>query len=380
MTSTNNQFHFNIKRAMKKSSINYFCAILVASVLFNACTSDNKEKQTKPVAQDSTTVFILQKQEVNKKFSFPSELTPLERAEIFAKVSGYIKTVKVDIGDKVQQGQVLAIIEAPEMLSNYAQASADVQFANSKYIASLDAFTRIENAAKVNGTVATGELEKSRNQMLADKAAHEATKAKLNAYAQLKDYLTIRSPFSGTIVQRNADIGTLVGTANNKPILVIENTATLRLKVPVQEAYTTALPDSSFISFTVDAQPDKKYFAKLSRKTGAINKDNRTETWEFIYNNSKQELKSGMYANATMKLGRSGTSFVVAPSAIATTLEKRFVIRLKDGKAEWIDVRNGMNTGDKIEIFGNLNEGDTLLMKATDEIKEGTKLIARLKK
>lgn len=380
MTSTNNQFHFNIKRAMKKSSINYFCAILVASVLFNACTSDNKEKQTKPVAQDSTTVFILQKQEVNKKFSFPSELTPLERAEIFAKVSGYIKTVKVDIGDKVQQGQVLAIIEAPEMLSNYAQASADVQFANSKYIASLDAFTRIENAAKVNGTVATGELEKSRNQMLADKAAHEATKAKLNAYAQLKDYLTIRSPFSGTIVQRNADIGTLVGTANNKPILVIENTATLRLKVPVQEAYTTALPDSSFISFTVDAQPDKKYFAKLSRKTGAINKDNRTETWEFIYNNSKQELKSGMYANATMKLGRSGTSFVVAPSAIATTLEKRFVIRLKDGKTEWIDVRNGMNTGDKIEIFGSLNEGDTLLMKATDEIKEGTKLIARLKK
>jgi RND family efflux transporter MFP subunit len=380
MTSTNNQFHFNIKRAMKKSSINYFCAILVASVLFNACTSDNKDQQTKPVAQDSTTVFILQKQEVNKKFSFPSELTPLERAEIFAKVSGYIKTVKVDIGDKVQQGQVLAIIEAPEMLSNYAQASADVQFANSKYIASLDAFTRIENAAKVNGTVATGELEKSRNQMLADKAAHEATKAKLNAYAQLKDYLTIRSPFSGTIVQRNADIGTLVGTANNKPILVIENTATLRLKVPVQEAYTTALPDSSFISFTVDAQPDKKYFAKLSRKTGAINKDNRTETWEFIYNNSKQELKSGMYANATMKLGRSGTSFVVAPSAIATTLEKRFVIRLKDGKAEWIDVRNGMNTGDKIEIFGNLNEGDTLLMKATDEIKEGTKLIGKIKK
>jgi RND family efflux transporter MFP subunit len=365
---------------MKKSSINYFCAILVASVLFNACTSDNKDQQTKPVAQDSTTVFILQKQEVNKKFSFPSELTPLERAEIFAKVSGYIKTVKVDIGDKVQQGQVLAIIEAPEMLSNYAQASADVQFANSKYIASLDAFTRIENAAKVNGTVATGELEKSRNQMLADKAAHEATKAKLNAYAQLKDYLTIRSPFSGTIVQRNADIGTLVGTANNKPILVIENTATLRLKVPVQEAYTTALPDSSFISFTVDAQPDKKYFAKLSRKTGAINKDNRTETWEFIYNNSKQELKSGMYANATMKLGRSGTSFVVAPSAIATTLEKRFVIRLKDGKAEWIDVRNGMNTGDKIEIFGNLNEGDTLLMKATDEIKEGTKLIGKIKK
>jgi membrane fusion protein, multidrug efflux system len=127
----------------------------------------------------------------------------------------------------------------------------------------------------------------------------------------------------------------------------------------------------------VDAQPDKKYYAKLSRKTGAINKDNRTETWEFLFNNNNQELKSGMYANATIKLGRTGNSFVVAPSAIATTLEKRFVIRLKGGVAEWIDVRNGMNTGDKIEIFGNLNEGDTLLLKATDEIKTGTKLLAK---
>lgn len=374
MTSTNNRNQYNLT---KLSSIAVFA---IVGIIFTACTTKENEQQTKTVAQDSAIVFVLQKQEVNKKFTFPSELTALERAEIFAKVSGYVKSIKVDIGDKVRKGQVLAIIEAPEMLSNFEQASADVQFANSKYISSLDVFTRLENASKVAGTIATGELEKSRNQMLADKAAHEAAKAKLNSYSQLKDYLFIRSPFNGTIIQRNADIGTFVGSANNKPILVLENTSALRLRVPVQEAYSTAIPDSNFISFTVDAQPDKKYFAKLSRKTGSINKENRTETWEFIINNGLQELKSGMFANATMKLGRKASSFVVAPSAIATTLEKRFVIRLKNGKAEWIDVRNGMNTGDFIEIFGNLNVGDTLLFKATDEIKEGTLLVPKLKK
>lgn len=379
MTTTNKSFHFNINKSMK-NLFQPFIYIVAAGVLFASCKSGNKEQTAKPVTQDSALIFILQKQEVDKVFSFPSELTPLERAEIFAKVSGYVKSIKADIGDVVRQGQVLAIIEAPEMASNYAQASADVQYANSKYISSTDAFKRIENAAKVSGTVATGELERLRNQMLADRAAVDAAKAKKNAFAQLKSYLTIHAPFSGTVTQRNADAGTLVGTTNAKPILILENNSSLRLRVPVQEAYSTAIPDSSFISFTVDAQPEKNYYAKLTRKSGVISKENRTETWEFLYGNSNHELKSGMYANATIKLGRTGASFVVAPAAIATTLEKRFVIRLKDGKAEWIDVRTGMNTGDKIEIFGNLNEGDTLLVKATDEIKAGTKLVAKIKK
>lgn len=378
MTATKNQAHFNINKSMKQTYSNFICVVATAAVLFASCKSGNQEHTAKPAAKDSVLVFILQKQEVNKVFSFPSELTALERAEIFAKVSGYVKSIKVDIGDVVRQGQVLAIIEAPEMVSNYAQASADVQFANSKYISSVDAFTRVENAAKVSGTVAAGELERLRNQMLADKAAVEAARAKQNTFAQLKNYLTIHAPFSGTITQRNADVGTLVGTTNTTPILILENHSFLRLRVPVQEAYSAAIPDSSFISFTVDALPEKKFYAKLSRKSGAISQDNRTETWEFIFGNSNHELKSGMYANASMKLGRKGNSFVVAPSAIATTLEKRFVIRLKDGKAEWIDVRNGMNVGDKIEIFGNLSEGDTILIKATDEIKPGKELAAKI--
>jgi membrane fusion protein, multidrug efflux system len=336
------------------------------------------EVTTQKTGADSAMVFILKKDTVNKQITFPSELIPLERAEVFAKVTGYVSALKVDIGDKVNKGQVLALLEAPEMVANYAQANADVQSARSKYLGSLDAYRRIANAAKVDGTIAAGELERAKSQMMADSASVNAARSKTIAYAQLKDYLTIRAPFSGIITQRNVDPGTLVSTGNAKPMLVVENTSTLRLRVPVPEAYTAAATQTPVINFTVDAQPDITYQAKLSRKAGALNMSNRTETWEFLYPNNNYQLKSGMYANAVLKLGRKAPSFLVQSSAMATNLEKRFVIRLKDGKTEWVDVRAGISMSDKVEIFGNLVEGDTLLMRATDEIKPGAQLAPKM--
>lgn len=347
------------------------------SVLLTACQQHKGNKEAAKKGPDSAAVFLLRKDTVNKQITFPAELIPLERAEIFAKVSGYVGTLKVDIGDKVSKGQLLAVLEAPEAIANYAQASADVQTARSRYLGSLDAYKRIVNAAKVEGTVAAGELEKAKSLMMADSAALNATRSKTNAFAQLKDYLTIRAPFSGIVTQRNVDPGTLVSAGTPKPLLVVEDISTLRLRVPVPESYTAANTGTPLINFTVDAQPDITYQAKLSRKAGALNLANRTETWEFLFTNSNNQLKSGMFANAVLKLGRNAPTFLVPSSAVVTNLEKRFVIRLKDGKAEWVDVRNGINLGDKIEIFGDLSVGDTLLTRATDEIKAGTALVSK---
>jgi membrane fusion protein (multidrug efflux system) len=354
--------------------------LAITSLLFLVSTGcrESSKQVTKKTGVDSVAVFVLTKEPVNKQVSFPSELVPAERADIYAKVSGYIKSIKVDIGDHVREGQVLAILDAPEAFSNYAQSNAEVQTARSKYLGSLDIYNRIEKASKVEGTVAASELEKARSQMLADSSSLDAARSKMNSSAQLKDYLTIRSPFNGVVTQRNVDAGTLVGINNPKPLLVVEDNATLRLRVPIPEAYTSAIPDSSFVNFTVDAQPNVIYKAALSRKAGSLNLINRTETWEFTYPNTGNQLKSGMYANASIKLGRKDPSFLVPSSAIVTNLEKRFVIRLTDGKTEWIDVRNGMNMNDKTEVFGNLSIGDTLLLRATDEIKSGIQIVPKV--
>lgn len=362
---------------MKFSILTIF-SVFATSLFITSCSSTNEKKETKDAPLDSVAVFPLKKEQVNKQLIFPAELIPLEKAEIYAKVSGYINELKVDIGDKVEKGQVLAILDAPEIISNYAQANSDAQSARSKYQTGLDGYKRILNASKVNGTIAAGELESAKNKMLSDSSSYEAAKAKLNANAQLKDYLTIRSPFSGIITQRNADAGTLVSASNAKPLLVVENVSALRLRIPVPEAYTAAIPDTTIIKFSVDAQPGKTFIAELSRKSGAINLVNRTETWEFIYQNKDNKLKSGMYANATIKMGREDLSFLVPTSAVTTNQERKFVIRLKDGLADWVDVKSGISQKDKMEIFGSLNEGDMLLVRATDEIKPETKLIPKI--
>jgi membrane fusion protein, multidrug efflux system len=353
--------------------------LFFVSVISTGCSNTDGVEQASvgPVKGDSVPVFSLKKMVFKKEVNFPGELLPMERTEIFAKVSGYIQSIKVDIGDMVSKGQLIAALEAPEVVANFSQVNADVQTAKSKLAGSLDAYNRITNAAKVEGTIAAGELEKSKSQMMADSSGLAAAKSKLDVYGRLKDYLNIRAPFSGVIVQRNVDHGSLVAAGDPRPLLVIEDNRSLRLRLPVPEVYTGTSTDSLTLKFSVDAFPGMNFKAALSRKTGALDQRNRTEIWEYIYDNSKKLLKSGMYANASLQFGRSVPSFVVPVSAVVTNLEKRFVIRVREGRAEWVDIRNGLTFENRTEIFGDLAEGDLLLVRGTDEIKPGQEIKAK---
>lgn len=345
--------------------------ILFTVAALTGC-ADKKSKTSSATPVDSVEVFVLKKELVTKTLSLPAELHPWERAELFAKVEGYVRELKVDIGSQVRKNDILIVLDAPEVTANYAKSSADLQAAQSRYNTSLDTYKRMINASKEKGAVSDSELERVRNQMLADSATHEAAKSGVNAFAQLRNYLIIRAAFDGVITQRNIDPGTLVGTGS-KPLLVLENLDKLRVRVAVPEIYTSALPESSAISFTVDAQPSKKYKAVLARKSNQIDSKTRSELWEFEATNSKQELKSGMYGSVSFDLHRTEPSFVVPYSSLVTNLERNFVIRIRDGKAELIDVKSGISMKDKVEVFAELQEGDQLVLSASDEIKEGSK-------
>jgi RND family efflux transporter MFP subunit len=344
--------------------------LVILFVIVAVAGCEDKKKTPPTTSLDSVQVFVLKKELVTKTLSLPAELHPWERVELFAKVEGYVRELKVDIGSRVKKNDVLIIIDAPEVTANYARSSADLQAAQSRYNSSLDTYKRVVNAAKEKGAISDSELERVRNQMLTDSATHEAAKSAANAHAQLKNYLVIRAAFDGVITQRNIDAGTLVGKGST-PLLVLESLSKLRVRVAVPEIYTSAIPESTSINFTVDAQPSKKYSATLARKSNQIDSKTRTELWELEASNSNQELKSGMYGNVSFNLQRSESSFVVPYSAVVTNFERSFVIRVRDGKAEWIDVRSGISMSDKVEIFGDLQEGDQLLSKANDEIKVG---------
>jgi membrane fusion protein, multidrug efflux system len=348
--------------------------IIISLVLLLTACGEKKNDTVVAKPADSVEVLVLKKQAVVKALTLPAELHPWERAELYAKVQGYVKTVKVDIGNKVKRNEILAIIDAPEVAANYGRSSADIQSAEAKFRTSKDAYTRILKANAEQGAISASELERARNQMLSDSAAFVSSRANANSFSQLQDYLIIRAAFDGIITSRNIDIGSLVGKGQ-KPMFVLENISKLRLRVAVPETYTTTIPDTSVISFNVSAQANKKYAATLARKSNQIDSKTRTELWEFEVNNSKGELKSGMYGNANFNLEREEPSFVVPYSALVTNQERNFVIRVRQGKTEWIDVKNGISLRDRIEVFGELVEGDQIIKRANDEIKPDVNVI-----
>lgn len=344
---------------------------LIFSFILFSCSPRNKEVKK---AEDIKNAFLLQKKRVTKTINLPAELLAYERSELNAKTNAYVQKVLVDIGDRVRKDQVLALLEAPEVISQSAQANARIQEAEARFMASLDRYSRTSKAAGQQGVISESELINVKNQMLADSAALTSARSTAQSYKQLQAYLTIRAPFNGIVTSRLVNVGDFVGISGKSALMVIERPDILRLRIHVPESFVNNLPTSDSLSFKVDAIENKIFTAKLARKSGSINSDTRTELWEYEYQNSGNELKPGMYASAILNLNRRENTFVVPLSAVVTSLEKKFVIRISNEKTEWVDIRDGITMDKEVEIFGNLKEGDLILTRGTDEIKSGTSI------
>jgi membrane fusion protein (multidrug efflux system) len=368
-TMTSNNMHHLI-------SIRYLALYAFVAHLSACRSSPVQDAKTVPADRsvvDTVPVFLLRADTLKKTVELPGELIPYEQTDLYAKVSGFVRTMKVDIGDRVHKGQTLAVVEAPEVNTQFAEAESSIQAARSKWISSKDNYDRLFRASQSPspGIVAPVDLESSRNQMMADSASYEAVRQQAQVYKQVSGYLTIAAPFDGVITARKADPGALVGA--NVMLLTVQNNSTLRLRVAVPEMYVASASTARKVQFSVDAYPEQTFTGVLTRKTETIDPTTRTELWEFGVDNSRHLLKAGVFAFARISIERSGPSFVIPVSAIATTLEKKFVIKVTQGKAVWVDVRQGITTDSGVEVFGKLIAGDTILVKGTDERKPGSK-------
>ena len=343
-----------------------------AASLLVSCGESPATNAAAVPAQDTVAVFLLHADTLKKNVDLPGELQPYLQTELFAKVQGYVREMRVDIGDRVRKGQVLAVIEAPEVNTQVTQSEAALASALSKYTASKDKYERLYRASlsPSPGIVAPVDLVNSHDQMAADSAAYEALRQQSKAYKEVAGYLYISAPFDGVVIGRKADPGALVNV--NSMLLTVQDNDVLRLRVSVPETYVGAATAGRELSFSVDAYPEQRFTGTLKRKSETIDPVTRTELWEYDVDNRQHLLKAGAFVYARLRMERGAPTFVVAPTAIATTLERKFLIRVHDGKAQWVDVRQGMTTDSGVEIFGELHAGDTLLVKASDERKPGT--------
>ncbi len=363
------------------SKMRIFLSIVLLPVIVS-CNSNGEQTaaigKKEYLTTDSVKVFVLSLDSAKKTVTLPAELLPYENVQLRAKVTGYIRKINVDIGSIVHKGQVLALIDAPEINSRIQELNEKVSAAKSRYQSSKDYFDRINMASQTDGVVAASELQQVKNRMRADSSELNAASFAASSYRQVGGYLAVIAPYNGIITKRNIETGSFVGTVGEKPLFELQDNRKLRLKVPVPEIYTGAVLLNNSCELTTRSFPDKKFIAPLIRKAGSIDNDTRSEVWEFEVPNNILELKAGSYADAKLNFLRAAKSLTVPGAAVLTTLEKKFVVKISGGSTQWIDVRSGFNMGDKLEIFGELKAGDTLVLKPTEELKPGTRPAIKL--
>ncbi len=148
----------------------------------------------------------------------------------------------------------------------------------------------------------------------------------------------------------------------------------MRLVVAVPEAYRQSVVRGRRVSFTVSAYPGETFTGTVSRPAYAVSPQTRTMPVEADIENKANQLAPGMYAAVSWQLQRKRDSLFVPSGAIKATTERIFVIRVRNGRAEWVDVRRGVTQGSMVEVFGSLQSGDLIVVHATDEIRPGTRV------
>lgn len=361
-------------KKIKKSNVKVCFSLLVLVTIMASCSNSNND--TKATANPVVDVqsFVLSTGQISTPLTIPGQLVPYNSVELYAKENSYVKTINADIGTRVKKGQVLVSLEAPEMISQYNQAQADMNTKLAVYKGSRANYERLYRTSKVPGTISPNDLDLALAKASADSAQWKASQSSFRQAADLLNYLVIKAPFDGVITARNVSPGAYIGPGDKnsgKPLLVLQDQDRLRLTMNVTESYTGNLRNQDTAGFSVRSLLGRKFVAHISRMAGGIDPQTRTEQVEMDVDNREHVLLPQMYADVFLTV-KGGNGFVIPRTALVSSAERIFVITVVNHKAVWVDVKKGLEDGKNVTISGALKAGDVLVTNATDEIKNGT--------
>jgi membrane fusion protein, multidrug efflux system len=363
------------------------CATIL---LFTSCGQANKSsaKASDPTPRVEVAKVVAQKLAIT--VHLPGELEPYEVVAVFPKVTGFVKSIDVDRGSRVRSGQLIIRLEAPELVSQRAEAqsklqAAEAQFAaaQAKVVSDESTYQHLKAAAATPGVVAGNDLfvsekatEADRAQLKAQQENVGAARQALQAITETEAYLQVRAPFDGFVTERNVHPGALVGPAGvaggAPPMVRIETLSRLRVVVPVPETYAAGVPEGTRVNFTVPAFPGRVFTGKIARVSHSLDVKTRTMPVELEVANPTGQLSPGTFSDVLWPVRRTDATTFVPASSVMSTLERVFVVRIHDGKADWVDVKTGATVDKLMEVFGDLHEGDMVAVRGTDELRPGT--------
>src|SRR5438552_14420510 len=317
---------------------------------------------------------------VSRTITLPGEIQPFLNVALHARVAGYVERVLVDRGSAVKEGQLLMELSAPEMKAQIAEAESKVQVAEGdrlqaeaklaslgSALASLEAtlasaqatYDRLKADSQTPGAISGNELdialrtveaqragiEAQRGSIQAQRASIEAVRngkaadeAALRAVKEMEVYLRVTAPFGGVVTEGIVHPAALVGPGSDAPLLVLQQISRLRVTVAVPEESVGGTAKGANVPFQVPAYPERNYSGTVARRAQSLDSKTRTMAVELDVMNPDQSLAPGMYATVKWPVRSAKPALYVPRTSVVTTTERTFVIREKNGKAEWVNV------------------------------------------
>jgi membrane fusion protein (multidrug efflux system) len=362
---------------------------LLALAACRGTTPAQTTEKAAPAGPPTVEVVKVVEQPLDVTLSLPGELTPDETVALYSRVSGFVRTIRVDRGSRVKAGEQIAVLEAPELGAQKAEAQSKLQGAEaqlaavrSKADATSSTYDKLKAASATPGVVAGNDVvlaqkavEADQGQIAAAEQNVEAARQALKSVSEMESYLRITAPFSGVVTERNVHPGALVGPTGGPgtatPIVRIVATNRLRLVIPVPEAYTAAVTNGTSLTFTVAAYPGQTFTGVVARISQSVDVATRTMAVELDVNNADSRLAPGTFCQVRWPVRRTAPSLLVPNGSVASTTGRTFVIRVRGGRTEWVDVKTGLTSGALLEVFGDLKAGDEIAARGTDELKAG---------
>ena len=345
--------------------------LAVAGVFASCRPAGTKSPLLEAQAVPTVAVARVARADLFQEVTIPAEFRAYEQVDLHAKVSGYVKEMKVDFGDRVKAGQLLATLEIPELQADLSNARAAEQRAVADYTDAHLAYTRLMavNVSHPN-LVAQQDVDAAEAKDLATKASVTAAQAEITKYQAWVDYSRITAPFDGVITRRYADPGAFIeaGTAGTsaKSLLQISDNYLLRLDFPVSVAYVQDIHVGDTVAVRVESLGGESFTGVITRFTDQVDEDTRTMMTEIQVTNQDLQLLPGMYTQVVLKAGRRPQVLAIPTQAVVNDKSPTVLMVNANHELEERPVKLGLEGSDSVEVLSGVGEGD----KVTEEAVE----------
>lgn len=310
-----------------------------------------------------------------EEIELPGNTEAFTDTPIYARTNGYVKAWYVDIGARVRQGQLLAIIETPELDQQLREAKAELENAQANLQIAQITATRWQNLLKTD-SVSHQEADQAESDLHSKQALVDSNRANVDRLEQLQSFERIVAPVDGVITARNTDIGALIqaDTTTPKEIFHLSAIQKLRIYVPVPEVYAPSIKTGDKVAVTLDAFPGQVFTGTLVRNADAIDPATRTLIVEVDVDNSSGQLMPGAYAFVHFKVPATNGAVTIPSNALLFRSEGLRVGVVRNSHAALIPITVGQDYGDAVEVLSGLSARDAVIVNPSDSLADGAQV------